>query len=149
MKTLFLFLLISLSVTAQKKMVLIEGFQGHEIEVQDSVADATVTEFFYWADRLHVDYETKLQGLKSIQSVSMGSFRNSYFHNGTIYIEEYASTYPSIKRAIILYAIGNYFGGIEKPLIVLDTANEQKYGFRRKYNKDIKRIMNQLPKEQR
>ncbi len=130
-------------------MVLIEGFQGHEIEVQDSVADATVKEFFYWADRMHVDYETKLLGLKSVQSVTMGSFRNSHFDRGTIYIEEYANNYPNIKRAIILYAIGNYFGGIAKPLIILDKDNEQKYGFNRKYYEHIRIIMNQLPKEKR
>jgi hypothetical protein len=132
---------------AQKKMVLIEGFQGHQIEVSDSVTAETVREFFHWADRMHIDYETKLTGLKAIQNVSMSSFRNNHFHNGVIYIESYASKYPNAKRAILLYAIGNYYADIEKPVIILDSANEKRYGYRRKYNKDIRTIMNQLPKE--
>lgn len=132
---------------AQKRMVLIEGFQKHEIEVSDSLTEATVKEFYYWADRMHVDYETKLVGLLSIENAQMGSFRNSSFHKGTIYIEHYASQYPQIKRVIILYAIGNYYGGIKKPIIVLDKANEQKYGFNRKHYKHIRTIINQLPKE--
>ncbi len=130
-------------------MVLIEGFQGHEIAVYDSIAEAAVKEFYWWADKMHVDFETKLLGLRSIESTAMSSFRNSHFDRGTIYIENYANTYPNIKRAIILYAIGNYYGAIEKPLIVLDSANEQKYRFRRKYYEDIRIIINQLPKETR
>ncbi len=149
MKTLLLFLLITFTTNAQKKMVLIEGFQGHEIEVQDSVAYNTVNEFYWWAQRLHVDFEGKLLGLKSVQSVQMASFRNHHFDRGVIYISSYADKFPNIKRVLILYELGKYYGAIQQPVIVLDAANEQKYKFRRKYYKDIRIIMNQLPKEKR
>jgi len=149
MKTLLLFLLISISAFSQKKMVLIEGFQGHEIEVSDSLTYSTVKEFYKWSYRMKVDFETNLLGIKRVQSAPMATFKNVYFDRGTIYISSYADRFPSIKRVLILYALGNYYGAIEHPLIILDAENEQRFYFRRKYNKDIRTIINQLPKEKR
>lgn len=149
MKTLLLFLLISISAFSQKKMVLIEGFQGHEISVQDSVSEQAVVEFFYFADRLKLDFETDLIGIKKVVSVPMSTFKNAYFDRGTIYISSYADKFPNIKKALILYELGHYYTGMEKPIIILDADNEQRYTYKAKYYKDLRRIMNQLKKEQK
>ena len=68
---ILLIALISFSANAQKKMVLIEGFDKQEISVVDSVSYAAVKEFYWWSNRNRVDYETDLTKFKSVQVVAM------------------------------------------------------------------------------
>jgi len=59
MKHLILLIaLISFSANAQKKMILIEGFDKQEISVTDSLTHAAVKEFYWRSNKNRVDFET-------------------------------------------------------------------------------------------
>ncbi len=150
MKTLF-FLLITLSLSAQKKMVLIEGFQGHEIEVPDSVANASVKEFYWYANKSRVDYETNLHFLKSVIVVDMNKSKMYYYDKGVIYLNSYLNDYPNFKRVVIFHAILHHVYGVPKTKgksldvmnehFYVDDWSEGKYKNRRTRKTDIKDAM--------
>ncbi len=141
---LLIALLVNTALFSQKKMVLIEGFQGHEIEVNDSLSEAAVLEFFWWAKANRINFESKLLDLKAVRIVPMATMRNHHYHNGVIYIAEYADKYPNIKRALIINEIGAFYGVPNEEAIPLTDYYEQKYTYKRKYYKDIKRIIYKL-----
>ena len=148
MKTLLLFLLISISAFSQKKMVLIEGFDKQQISVNDTIVYDVVKEFYWWADKSHVDYQTDLHKLKGVQVVDMNKERMYHFDRGVIYINSYMNDYPNFKRLVILHAILAEIYGVPKEKgksldvmnehFYVDAKTEKKYEYRRKYKKDIK-----------
>lgn len=153
MKTLFIFLLITLSVTAQKKMVLIEGFQNHEIEVSDSLTRATLKEFFGLAKVSRVDYETKLPQLKAVRTIDMNRNTLHSYKDGVIYINSYANQFPYSKRILILHELGLFYGAKATQGSSLDVMNghffltekyEENYKYRKKHRKDLKMLIKEL-----
>ena len=151
MKTLLLFLLISISAFSQKNMVLIEGFDKQEISVTDSLTHAAVKEFYWWSNRNRVDFETDLPKFQGIKIVAMPRAKMYYFDKGVIYINSYLNDYPNFKRIVIFHAILHEIYEVPKTKgSSLDVMNEhfyvtpkyeQKYKYRRKYFKDIKDAM--------
>ena len=149
MKTLLLLIaLISFSANAQKKMVLIEGFDKQEITVSDSLTHAAVKEFYWRSNKNRVDFETDLHKFKAVKVVAMLRAKMYYFDKGVIYINSYLNNYPNFKRIVIFHAILHEIYGVPKTKgSSLDVMNEnfyvtpkyeQKYKYRRKYFKDIK-----------
>ncbi len=132
-------------------MVLIEGFQGHQIEASDSLTTATVKEFYWWANKSRVDYETDLEKLKSVNVVPMNKAKTYYYDRGVIYINSYLNEYPNFKRVVIFHAILHHIYGVPKTKgKSLDVMNEHfyvddwaegKYKNRRTYKTDIKDAM--------
>ena len=151
MKTILLFLMISISAFSQKKMVLIEGFDKQEISVTDSVSRAAVKEFYWWSNKSRVDFETDLPKFQSVQVVAMPRAKMYHFDKGVIYINSYLNDYPNFKRIVIFHAILHEIYEVPKTKgSSLDVMNEhfyvtpkyeQKYKYRRKYFKDIKDAM--------
>jgi len=151
MKTLLLFLLISISAFSQKKMVLIEGFDKQEISVNDSVSHAAVKEFYWWSNRSRVEFETDLHKFKSVQVVAMPRAKSYYYDRGTIHINSYLNDYPNFKRIVIFHAILHHIYEVPKTkgsslevmnehFYVNDWA-EDKYKNRRTNKTDIKDAM--------
>ena len=150
MKHLLLLIAFSLtiSVNAQKKMILIEGFDKQEISVTDSVSYASVKEFYWWSNRSRVDFETDLPKFQAVKVVAMPRAKMYYFGKGVIYINSYLNEYPNFKRIVIFHAILHEIYGVPKTKgSSLDVMNEhfyvtdrfeEKYKYRRKYFKDIK-----------
>ena len=148
MKTILLFLLISISAFSQKKMVLVEGFDKQEISVNDSVSYAAVKEFYRWSNKSRVDFETDLPKLKSVQVVAMPRAKSYYYDRGVIYINSYLNDYPNFKRIVIFQAILHHIYGVPKTKgKSLDVMNEHfyvndwaegKYKNRRTHFTDIK-----------
>lgn len=124
---LFLVLFLSINMFSQKRMVLIEGFQEHEIEVSDSLTEATVEEFYWWVYKHRIDYETKLQKLIAVRTVPMSKNRMHYFDRGVIYINSYADSFPYSKRIIILHELGLFYGAKPTKGSSLDVMNENFY----------------------
>ena len=132
-------------------MVLIEGFQEHEIEALDSVANASVDEFYWWANKSRVDYETDLEKLKSVNVAPMHKAKSYYYDRGVIYINSYLNDYPNFKRVVIFHAILHHIYGVPKTkgksLYVMnehfyvDDWAEGKYKNRRTNKTDIKDAM--------
>ena len=152
MKHLILFIaLISFSANAQKKMVLIEGFDKQEISVTDSLTHAAVKEFYWWSNRNRVDFETDLPKFQSVQVVAMPRAKMYHFDKGVIYINSYLNDYPNFKRIVIFHAILHEIYEVPKTKgSSLDVMNEhfyvtdefeENYKYRRKYFKDIKMAM--------
>jgi len=149
MKHLILLIaLISFSVNAQKKMVLIEGFEKQEISVTDSLTHAAVKEFYWRSNKNRVDFETDLHKFKGIEIVAMNRGSTYYFENGVIYINSYLNDYPNFKRIVIFHAILHEIYGVLKTKgSSLDVMNEHfyvndwaegKYKNRRTHFTDIK-----------
>ena len=148
MKTILLFLLISISAFSQKNMVLVEGFDKQEISVTDSVSHAAVKEFYWWSNRSRVDFETDLPKFQGVKVVAMPRAKMYHFDKGVIYINSYLNDYPSFKRIVIFHAILHEIYEVPKTKgSSLDVMNEhfyvtdrfeEKYKYRRKYFKDIK-----------
>jgi len=148
MKTLLLFLLISISASSQKKMVLIEGFDKQEIYVTDSLTYAAIKEFYWWSNRSRVDFETNLPKFKGVQVVAMPKANMYRFDRGVIYINSYLNDYPNFKRIVIFHAILHEIYGVPKTKgSSLDVMNEHfyvtdrfegKYKYRRTHFTDIK-----------
>jgi len=152
MKHLILLIaLISFSVNAQKKMVLIEGFDKQEISVVDSVSYAAVKEFYWWSNRNRVEFETDLPKFQGIKVVAMPRAKMYHFDKGVIYINSYLNDYPNFKRIVIFHAILHEIYGVPKTKgSSLDVMNEhfyvtdkfeEKYKYRRTHFKDIKMAM--------
>jgi len=152
MKHLILLIaLISFSVNAQKKMLLIEGFDKQEISVTDSLTHAAVKEFYWWSNKSRVDFETDLHKFKSVQVVAMPRAKSYYYDRGVIYINSYLNDYPNFKRIVIFHAILHEIYEVPKTKgSNLDVMNEhfyvtdefeENYKYRRKYFKDIKMAM--------
>jgi len=151
MKTLLLFLLISISAFSQKKMVLIEGFDKQEISVTDSVSRAAVKEFYWWSNKSRVDFETDLHKFQSVQVVAMPRAKSYYYDRGTIYINSHLNDYPNFKRIVIFHAILHHVYEVPKTKgKSLDVMNEHfyvndwaegKYKNRRTNKTDIKDAM--------
>ena len=152
MKHLILLIaLISFSANAQKKMVLIEGFDKQEISVTDSLTHAAVKEFYWWSNRSRVDFETDLPKFQSVKVVAMPRDKMYHFDKGVIYINSYLNDYPSFKRIVIFHAILHEIYEVPKTKgSSLDVMNEhfyvtdrfeENYKYRRKYFKDIKMAM--------
>ena len=151
MKTILLFLLISISAFSQKKMVLIEGFNNQEIFVNDSVSHAAVKEFYWWSNKSRVDFETDLHKLKSVQVVAMPRAKSYYYDRGVIYINSYLNDYPNFKRVVLFHAILHHIYGVPKEKgssldvmnehFYVDIKTEGKYKYRRTHKKDIKDAM--------
>jgi len=148
MKTLILFLFITIGAFAQKKMVLIEGFDKQEISVSDSLTYAAVKEFYWRSNKNRVDFETDLHKFKGIKIVALHRGSIYYFENGVIYINSYLNDYPNFKRIVIFHAIlheiyevpktkGSSLDVMNKHFYVTDEF-EANYKYRRKYFKDIK-----------
>lgn len=144
---------MTLSVMAQKKMVLIEGFQGHEIEVSDSLTEATVKEFFGLVYVSRIDYETKLPQLKAIRTVAMNKTKLHYFDRGVIYINSYADQFPYSKQILILHELGLFYGAKATQGSSLDVMNEnffltekfeENYKYRKTHRKDLKLLIAEL-----
>jgi len=151
MKTLLLFLLISISAFSQKNMVLIEGFEKQEISVTDSLSYEAVKEFYWWSNRSRVEFETDLPKLKSVQVVAMPRAKSYYYDRGVIYVNSYLNDYPNFKRVVIFHAILHHIYGVPKTKgKSLDVMNEHfyvndwaegKYKNRRTNKSDIKDAM--------
>jgi len=153
MKHLLLLIAFSLtiSVNAQKKMILIEGFDKQEISVTDSVTHAAVKEFYWWSNRSRVEFETDLPKFQGVKVVAMPRAKMYYFDKGVIYINSYLNDYPNFKRIVIFHAILHEIYEVPKTKgSSLDVMNEhfyvtdefeENYKYRRKYFKDIKMAM--------
>ena len=151
MKTILLFLLISISAFSQKKMVLIQGFDKQEITVNDSVSYAAIKEFYWWSNKSRVEFETDLHKLKSVQVVAMPRAKSYYYDKGVIYISSYLNDYPNFKRVVIFHAILHHIYGVPKTKgSSLNVMNEHfyvndwaegKYKNRRTNKLDIKTAM--------
>ena len=152
MKHLILLIaLISFSANAQKKMVLIEGFEKQEISVADSVSYEAVKELYWWANRSRVDFEIDLPKFQAVKVVAMPRSKMYYFDRRVIYINSYLNDYPNFKRIVIFHAILHEIYEVPKTKgSSLDVMNEHfyvtdefeaNYKYRRKYFKDIKMAM--------
>ena len=151
MKTILLFLLISISAFSQKKMVLIEGFDKQEISVNDSLTKTIVKEFYWWSNKSRVDFETDLPKLKSVQVVAMPRAKSYYYDRGVIYVNSYLNDYPNFKRIVIFHAILHHIYEVPKTKgKSLEVMNEHfyvndwaegKYKNRRTHKTDIKDAM--------
>lgn len=149
---LFLF---STGIFSQKRMVLIPGFQGHKIEVSDSLTEGTVKEFYHWANKSRVDYETKLTELKAIYTI--GSNKNVLHsrRDSVIYINSYADQFPYSKRVLIMHELGLFYDA--KPIkgsglhvmnenFYLTPKYEKNYKYRKSHFTDMKALMKTLEK---
>ena len=152
MKHLILLIaLISFSVNAQKKMLLIEGFDKQEITVSDSLTHAAVKEFYWWSNKSRVDFETDLPKFQGVKITDMNREKMYHFDKGVIYINSYLNDYPNFKRIVIFHAILHEIYEVPKTKgSSLDVMNEhfyvtdefeENYKYRRKYFKDIKMAM--------
>lgn len=144
------FLILSMNLFAQKRMVLIKGFQEHKIEASDSIAESTVREFYWWVYKHRIDYETKLLELKAVKTVSLNRNTLHYFRDSTIYINSYADDYPYSKRILILHELGKFYGARPTKGNSLDVMNEHfyltdkyetKYKYRKSHFTDMKQLM--------
>jgi len=145
---LLLIALISFSANAQKKMILIEGFDKQEISVSDSLTHAAVKEFYWWSNRNRVDFETDLTKFKSVKVVAMPRAKMYSFNKGVIYINSYLNDYPNFKRIVIFHSILHEIYEVPKTKgSSLDVMNEHfyvtdrfegKYKYRRTHFMDIK-----------
>ena len=152
MKHLILLIaLISFSVNAQNKMILIEGFDKQEISVSDSLTHAAVKEFYWWSNRSRVDFETDLPKFQAVKVVAMPRAKMYSFDKGVIYINSYLNDYPNFKRIVIFHSILHEIYEVPKTKgSSLDVMNEhfyvtdkfeENYKYRRKYFKDNKMAM--------
>lgn len=122
MKTLLLFLLFTCNLTAQKEMVLIEGFKEpqtkfYEIEIQyhtiysnDSLAKRVIKEFFFEIDQNRIAYVERLQDFGGVFVVQKPKNFIADTKNGKIIIGSYVNRFPRTKRILILHKLAKFFG---------------------------------------
>src|SRR5690606_15324430 len=127
MKTLLLFLLFPLMLTAQKKMVKIEGFNGQQIEVSDSIAEKTVKKFVFYMERNPIDYEEALRNVKGIVMIEADRYFVGEFKDGIIYLNSRLNDFPATKEIVILNYLAINTGAKMQTDFNVTEANEKRF----------------------
>lgn len=155
MKKLLIVLLVLCTTTmfSQKKMVLITGFTGNEINVTDSVSKSAVEEFRDIAEQYHFNFSDRLNQLQNVRVINTGENQKTYIYNRRIYITDKANNFPNTKRILILNGIGQFYGvptnndttyNVMNEDFILDEVTEKVFTERRKENLDIIYLMGKI-----
>lgn len=84
-------------------MVKIEGFQGNQIEVSDSLSGRVVKKYVFYMERNPIDYEEALRKIKSIEVIKADRYFVSELKGGTIYLNSRLNDFPYTKEVVILH----------------------------------------------
>jgi hypothetical protein len=95
--------LFATSVFSQKKMVKIEGFQGNQIEVSDSLSERVIHKFVFYMERNPINYEKALRKIKAIEVIKADRYFVSDLKGGVIYLNSRLNDFPYTKEVVILH----------------------------------------------
>lgn len=107
----YILLFLTLSVTAQKKMVLVADYTGHQIDIPDSLSYEVLQRWKYEMRAGQVDFQEALRGIKRIELVGADFDFVSETKKGVIYLNQELNDYPYCKRAAILQELYKNNGG--------------------------------------
>ena len=99
----FFILFLSFSLHAQKKMAKIDGFNGHQIEVNDTVSENTLNRFVFYMNSNPINYEKALRTVKGIRTVDENRYYVSDFKDGVIWLNNRLDSFPATKEIVILH----------------------------------------------
>jgi hypothetical protein len=150
MKRLFI-LLLMVPFFASAQYVVKES--GHEIITNDSIAERTLKEFFYEADRARVDYTSDLRKLKEVRAIVADKTFIASQKDGVLLFNAYLNKYPNTKRIVVLHLIGLHYGlkgtkgssyKVMNEHFIMNDRTEYIYTNRRTLRLDIKDLIAQL-----
>jgi hypothetical protein len=126
---------------------------NHEIITNDSIADATLKEFFYEVDHARVDYLTDLRKLKEVRFIEADKTFIGSQKDGVLTLNKYLDDYPNTKRIVVLHLLGKFYGlkgtpgssyRVMNENFIMNARTEYFYRNRRTLRLDIKDLVKQL-----